>query len=92
LRNPKDALEEGFRPPDFGGAHPSDPRLHLKIWAYYLRDRTLGGSVLQLTIVEGMDCLGDYFVGLEALLQKRHSAGVSKRPRIRKTPSRLRVA
>jgi hypothetical protein len=35
LRNPRDTVEEEFRPPDFGGAHPSDPRLHLKICAYY---------------------------------------------------------
>jgi phospholipid-binding lipoprotein MlaA len=30
-----------FLPPDFGGAHPSDPRLHVQFYAYYFRDTTL---------------------------------------------------
>lgn len=28
-----------------------------------------------MTIMEGMDCLDDYFAGFEALLQKRQAAG-----------------
>jgi len=35
-----------FFPPDFGGAHPSDPRLHVKFYAYYFRDMKLGPITL----------------------------------------------
>ena len=31
-----------FLPPDFGGAHRSDPRLHVQFYAYYFGDAALG--------------------------------------------------
>jgi hypothetical protein len=33
--------KETFFPPDFGGAHPSDPRLHVQFYADYFGDTTL---------------------------------------------------
>jgi hypothetical protein len=45
-----------------------------------------------MTIVEGMDCLDDYFLGLETLLQKRRSAGNSKQSAIKKSPSQSPIA
>ena len=48
-----------FPPPDFGGAHPSDPRLHVKFYAYYFGDTTLGwgGNFPLAGTLSGLDLL-----------------------------------
>ncbi len=38
---PRITAEGGFYPADFGGAHPSDPRLQVKFYAYYFGDTAL---------------------------------------------------
>ncbi len=38
-----------------------------------------------MTIMEAMDCLDDYFTGLEALLQKRQAAGRRRQTKNRET-------
>jgi hypothetical protein len=38
-----------------------------------------------MTFMEGMDCLDDYFAGLEALLQKRQAAGDIRRQKNKET-------
>ena len=48
LRNPRDAVEEGFCPPDFATprrGHRSDPRLHMAIYSYYFRGHNTGRRV-----------------------------------------------
>ncbi len=42
-----------------------------------------------MTIREGMDCLDDYFTGLETLLQKRQPAGIADNKRIKKQKMKL---
>jgi hypothetical protein len=38
---PEMPWKKAFLPPDFGDAHPSDPRLHVQFYAYFFRDTTL---------------------------------------------------
>jgi hypothetical protein len=39
---PEMPRKETFFPPDFGGAHRSDPRLQVNFYGYYSGDTTLG--------------------------------------------------
>jgi len=41
--NPRIADEGAFSPPDFGGAHRSEPRLHMTIYSHYFRDTKIAG-------------------------------------------------
>jgi hypothetical protein len=41
LRNPGDAVQAGFLPPDFGGAHRSAPRLHVGMCVQYFADTVI---------------------------------------------------
>ena len=45
---PEMRWKKTFLPPDFGGAHPSDPRLQVQFYAYYFRDTTLLSFVKRL--------------------------------------------
>jgi hypothetical protein len=44
-----------------------------------------------MTMMEGMDCLDDSFLGVEALLQNRQSAGNHKQSTIKKSPGQSRI-
>jgi hypothetical protein len=39
---PRIAAEGGFHPPDFGGAHRPEPRLHMVIDSHYFSDTKPG--------------------------------------------------
>ena len=45
-----------------------------------------------MTITEAMDCLDDYFAGLETLLQKRQAAGGIKEQKDKKTGEMIEKA
>jgi hypothetical protein len=64
-----------FRPPDFGGAHPSDPRLQLKFYAYYFGDPTPEGVRLFLRRRNSGETLQQSIGELPAVISGRITGG-----------------
>jgi len=72
-------------------ARKYDHSLVLELWARMKKNGCIKPYFCKwrwkpdMTITEAMDCLDDYFAGIEILLQKRQAAGDIKEQKNRKT-------